>query len=97
MIRIMAADEPASIVITVDGTLSNGSVEAVRTCCMEALSKGKPVSLYLRDVAAIDDAGRSMLQDLAARGIDLTAKGIYSSYIVDGIQSSGVKERRNTA
>lgn len=94
MIRIMTADELASIVITVDGTLAKGSVEQVQECCMEALSKGKPVRLFLRDVATIDEGGRKMLQGLAAEGIDLTAKGIYSSYIVDGIQSAGVKQRR---
>jgi len=90
----MTADEPASTTFTVDGTLSDGSVEPVQTCCIEALSKGKRVRLHLRDVAAIGERGRTMLRYLAAKGVDLTANGVYSSYIVDEIQSAGLKERR---
>lgn len=96
MIRIMTADGSVSTTITVDGTLCDGSVETVRTTCMEALSKGKPVRLYLRDVSAMDERGRTMLRYLAAAGVDLAANGIYSSYIVDEIQSAGRKERRGS-
>jgi hypothetical protein len=92
----MTADGPVSTTITVDGTLSDGSVEMVQTCCMEALSKGKPVRLHLRDVSAMDERGRTMLRHLAAAGVDLKANGIYSSYIVDEIQSTGRKERRGS-
>jgi hypothetical protein len=35
-----------------------------------------------------------MLRHLAAEGIDLMANGIYSSYIVDEIQSAGLSKRR---
>lgn len=89
MIRIMTADEPANTTITVDGMLSGPGVEPVETCCIQALSKGKSVRLYLRDISAIDERGRSMLRRLAAEGVDLAANGIYSSYIVDEIQSAG--------
>src|SRR4029077_20383226 len=65
-----------------------------QTCCIDALSKGKPVRLHLRDVSAIDERGRTMLRHLAAEGVDLTANGIYSSYIVGDIQSAGLSKRR---
>jgi hypothetical protein len=94
MIRIMTADGPARTTITVDGTLSGESVEPVETCCTRALSKGKPVLLHLREVSAIDQGGRTMLRHLASEGVDLTANGVYSSYIVDEIQSEGLRERR---
>jgi hypothetical protein len=94
MIRIMTADGPGSRTITVDGTLSGEGVEAVRACCLEALSKEKPVRLHLREVSAIDEHGRTMLHHLAAEGIDLTANGIYCSYIVDEIRSAGLSKRR---
>jgi hypothetical protein len=90
----MTADELTHTTITVDGTLSGESIEPVQTCCIQALSKGKPVRLHLRDVSAIDEQGRSMLRHLAAEGIDLMANGIYSSYIVDEIQSAGLRKRR---
>ncbi len=75
MIRIMTADGRGGRTITVDGILSKESVEAVQRCCVEALSKGRPVSLHLRDVSAIDECGRTILRHLAAVGVALTAKG----------------------
>ena len=56
--------------------------------------KRKPVRLYRRDVSAIDERGRTMLRYMAAQGVYLTANGIYSSYIVDEIQSAGLSKRR---
>ena len=94
MIRIMTVDELTSTTITVDGTLSGEGIEPVQTCCIEALSKGKPVRLHLRDVSAIDERGRTMLRYMAAQGVYLTANGIYSSYIVGDIQSAGLSKRR---
>ena len=96
MIRIMTADEPAITTITVDGGLSAKTVEPVEACCFQALSKGKPVRLHLRDVSAIDELGRAMLRRLAAAGLDLTANGIYSSYIVNEIRSASPGKRRCT-
>jgi hypothetical protein len=90
----MTADEPGSTKITVDGELSGKTVEPVEACCSQALSRGKPVRLHLRDVAAIDERGRTTLRHLAAKGVDLTADGVYSSYIVDEIQSTSMSERR---
>jgi len=96
MLRIMTADEPTSTTITVDGTLSGEGIEPVQTCCIQALSKGKPVLLHLRDVSAIDERGRTMLRHLAAEGVDLTANGVYSSYIVEDIQSARLSKRRSS-
>jgi hypothetical protein len=94
MLRIMTADEPASTTITVDGTMSGEGIEPVQTCCIQALSKGKPVRLHLRDVSTIDERGRAMLRHLAEEGVDVTANGIYSSYIVNEIQSASLSKRR---
>jgi hypothetical protein len=90
----MTADEPASTTITVDGRLSGEGVEPVEACCIQALSKGTAVRLHLRDVSAIDERGQTMLRLLASQGVDLTANGIYSSYLVGEIQSEGLGKRR---
>jgi len=87
MILVITADEAGSTTITVDGNLSVNCLEPVETSCSHAISKGKPVLLYLRDVSMIDERGRALLQDLAAKGVVLKASGVYSSYIVDEIQS----------
>ena len=47
MIRVMTADELASTTITVDGKLYGDYVDPLETCCKQAISKGKPVWLYL--------------------------------------------------
>src|SRR6478672_8640328 len=95
MIRVMMADEPASTTITVDGKLSGESVEPVETCCIEAISKGKPVRLYLRDVSTIDEGGRALLRKLFEKGVGLKASALYSSYIVDEIQFPKVNGRHS--
>ena len=79
MIRIMTADEPASTTITVDGKLSGEGVEPLEACCIQALLKGKPVRLNLRDVSAIDDRGQTMLRLLVSQGVGLTANAPTSS------------------
>ena len=88
MIRVMTADEVARTTITVDGKLSGEYVGPVETCCKQAISKGKAVRLYLRDVSMIDERGWTLLRELARTGVGLKARGIYSSYVVDEIQSA---------
>ena len=94
-VRILTADEPTGTKITVDGPLSGDAVEQVQSCCIQALSKAIPVRLYLRDVAVIDERGRALLRDLAAKDVELKANGIYSSYIVDEIRSEELNRRRS--
>jgi len=94
MIRVMTADEPACTKITVDGQLSGDSIGPVEVCCAQAISKGKPVRLFLRDVSTIDEGGRALLCRLAAKGVALSASGIYSSYIVGVIRPEGLPEAR---
>ena len=96
MIRIITADEPDRTTITVDGVLAGESLELIETCCSEALSKGYPVRLHLREVSGIDERGRAMLRRIAARRVEMKANGIYSSYIIDEIQADDAR-RRNDA
>ena len=96
MIRIITADGPQTTKLTVEGTLSDESVETVQACCVQALSNGKAVRLWLRDVSPIGEHGRTVLQRLAAAGVDLTADGIYNSSIVDEIQSTRRKGRHGS-
>ncbi len=97
MIRVMTADELASTTITVDGKLAAEFVDLVEICCIQAISKSKPVLLYLRDVCLIDERGRALLRKLSERGVGLKASGVYSSYVVDEIQSPPPNARRSRA
>jgi hypothetical protein len=91
MIRILTADEPDTITITVDGQLVDDCVDAVETCSDQAIGQGRPVHLFLRDVSHIDEHGRSLLFRLAGKGVRLSASGVYSSYIVAEISKGQLR------
>jgi hypothetical protein len=82
MIRVLTADGPNATTITVDGQLMSDCVDVVETCCYQAMRQERPIHLFLRDVSHIDEHGRSLLSRLAGKGVQLSAAGVYSSYIV---------------
>ncbi len=69
--------------LTLDGEISTECIEPVETCCEEAMGAGKPVDLVLRDVTAVDEAGRALLRRLAETGVRLCGNGVYTSYLVE--------------
>ncbi len=87
MFRVSVEEERSRTIVTVDGQLTGDSLEVVETCCHQATSTGKPVHLFLRDVATVDQAGRALLCRLAAIGVHLLANGVYTSYICKGASS----------
>lgn len=88
MIRIMTATKPRTTTVTVDGELTGEYLEAIGACVKQAIGKGRPVRLFLRDVSRIDGVGRGFLARLAADGVHLRANGVYSSYVVAEISRS---------
>ncbi len=82
MIRILTADEPSAFAITVDGRLVGEYVNEVESCIQRAIERNKKVRMFLRDVTDIDEIGRSLLIRLAAQNVELSASGVYSSYVV---------------
>jgi anti-anti-sigma regulatory factor len=87
MIRVTTTEEPARTVVTIDGELSSTSVAVVEDLCKEAESKGKPVELFLRDVTTVDHSGKTLLRRLAAKGVLLVARGVYTSYLVQSLSA----------
>ena len=85
MIRIQTANT-RGITIAIDGQLVGEYVEEVETSMRKAIEQDKDVHLFLRDVSHIDEAGHSLLSRLAAQGVELSASGVYSSYVVTEIQ-----------
>jgi hypothetical protein len=96
MIRVTKTEQPSRSIITVDGDLSGDHIAVVETCCTQAVSNGKPVQLFLRDVTTVDQAGRTMLSRLAGQGISLLGSGVYTSYLVQELNRSetGRQERQ---
>jgi len=86
MIRVLTANEPNAVMITIDGQLVGAYVDAVETCVNQAIAEQRPVHLFLRKVSNIDESGRTLLSRLAAKGVELSAFGVYSSYVVGEIR-----------
>ncbi len=86
MIRIFTTDEQYATTITIDGQLVGEYVDAVKACAHQAIGRQRTVHLFLRDVSHIDEPGRTLLSHLAAKGVRLSASGVYSSYVVEEIR-----------
>jgi hypothetical protein len=86
MIRIQTANNPGGITIAIDGQLVGEYVEEVETSIRNAIEQHKQVHLFLRDVSHIDETGHSLLSRLAAQGVELSAAGLYSSYVITQIK-----------
>lgn len=91
MFRVSKAEERSRTIVTIDGQLSGDYITVVETCCDQAISTGKPVHLFLRDVSTIDQAGRALLCRLAAKGVRLLASGVYTSYLVQALSPAGME------
>ena len=70
--------------VTIDGQLQGDYVRVVEDCCSQALNGGRRLRIFLRDVSAIDDAGRSLLRRLASQGARLHGSGVYLSHFAAG-------------
>lgn len=88
MIRIQSAENRGRVTIAIDGQLAGEYVNEVQTAIQKAIEQQKDVLLFLRDVSHIDEAGHSLLARLAAQGVELSAAGLYSSYVVAEIQGA---------
>jgi len=95
MLRVTKAEERSHTLITIDGQLSGDSIEVVETCCSQAVSGGKPVQLFLHDVSTVDEAGIILLRRLAAKGVRLLGRGVYTSYIVRELSLPGTTSRHS--
>ena len=89
--RLDKTAEGTSIKLILNGQLSGDCIAAIETSCDEAIGNGKGVELVLHDVPSVDEAGRSLLRRLAAKGVRLIGKGVYTSYIVQSLEPTGLR------
>ena len=95
MFRVTKAEQGSHTTITIDGELSGDHIEVVAVCCQQAISAGKPVALFLRDVSAVDQAGHALLRRLAARGVRLIGAGVYTAYLVRALGPASVEPAKS--
>jgi hypothetical protein len=87
MIWVTKTEEQSRTIITIDGQLSGDSIAVVEACCNQAKSNGKHIELFLRDITTVDQAGQMLLSRLAAKGVRMVARGLYTSYLVQSLAS----------
>ena len=86
MIRIQTANDRRGTMIALDGQLVGEYVGEVEASIQKASEQRKNVHLFLRDISHIDETGHSLLSRLAAQGVELSAAGLYSCYVISQIQ-----------
>ena len=89
MFRVSQTKDRCGKVVNIDGQLVGDYVNAAEDYCARAPSSGTPVSLFLREVSAIHEAGWNLLRRLAEQGVRLLASGVYTSQLVMSIQRAG--------
>jgi hypothetical protein len=87
MIRVTESQEGERTIITLEGHLPGDYIEVVEICCNQAVSKGKPIDVFLHDVLTIGESGRALLTRLAVKGVRLLATGVHIFYIVRALMS----------
>jgi hypothetical protein len=89
MFRLTKTERGSRSVVTIDGQLSADAVDVVRNVCQQAIQAGQAVQVFLRDVSSIDPAGRVLLRELTGRGVELMAKGVYTSFLIRELTGVG--------
>ncbi len=99
MLRITRTDHPKRVLPVIEGKLAGDNVGVIETACEEALSKKAAVTVFLKDVLEVDEAGKKLLTRLAGTRIRLRALGVYSRFLIrkilEGARLPGIRENRN--
>lgn len=95
--RVSEIDSRSRTTILIDGDLVGDCVQIVEDCCNRAMSLGKRIHVFLRDTLVVDEAGRTLLRRLGAKGARLHASGIYTSYILKTLNPVGTKTANPTS
>lgn len=77
MFRISAENAPDGFVLKLEGRLSDAWVEEADACWRAAVAarEGRSIVADLRDISAIDDAGRELLTRMHQAGTRLVVRG----------------------
>jgi len=82
MLLINRTDHPKHILLVIEGKLAGDNVGVIESACVEALSTKAAVTVFLKDVTGMDEAGRNLLMRMARTKVRLRALGLYSRFLV---------------
>ena len=85
MLKITAMETATEKKLIVQGSLVGPWVTELRTAWKRARHKQdlRPCIIDINDVTFIDAAGQTALVEMIADGAQLTAKGAYSTYVIE--------------
>ena len=86
--RVFEFDGTSRIVIIIEEQLAGDDVRIAEKSCDQAISSGKRVHIFLRNVSVVDEAGAALLRRLAPAGCRLHATGVHNSHTVRTLQSA---------
>jgi len=97
MIRISQIGQGSNWHLLVEGTLSDGWVDALEMSWLEAQSRrnGEPLCIDLSGVTYIDDKGRDLLARIIRGGAELRTAGIMTTMVVEEISKEVEQKRRD--
>jgi ABC-type transporter Mla MlaB component len=84
--RLDTEYDSRQIRLSISGEISAEGIEMIEARCDQALRDGNTVEVVLLAVTAIDDAGAALLRRLSAKGVGLSANGLYNSHLVESIR-----------
>ena len=84
MLKITTNTDMARTTLELEGKLAGEWVEELRLCCRE-IPPGTSVTVSLKTVSFVDDAGKELLAGLYASGVALRAEGCMTREIIRDI------------
>jgi hypothetical protein len=87
MVRITTEEQKERVVWRIEGSFRGPWVAELEKLWQSARDCGKHLCLSLEDVPYIDDAARDLITRMYRQGVEISAKGLYVTGIVQEIQS----------
>lgn len=90
MIRITQSENGHKRSLLVEGTLSDGWVDSLEECWVQAKTKSRrrPVRLDLSGVTYVDDKGRELLMRMMRDGVEIYTTGILTREVIGEITTN---------
>jgi anti-anti-sigma regulatory factor len=95
MLKITRRNEGGTAVIQVEGRLAGPWVKELESCWRSAgAEQTQPVRVDLTAVSFIDEAGEALLRTMYQEGVELKARGCFTTCLIQTIkQAIGLSER----
>jgi hypothetical protein len=96
LIRITELGDRSNVRLYVEGTLSDGWVDALEECWLSARTQcnGHVVRIDLSGVTYVDDKGRDLLEQMMRTGAEVFSTGILTREIIGEIRNETGKPAR---